>query len=78
MMELELASGVLKVVKPYKGSAFMAAPRRAVSCVHVCVPTGESKASEHTVVFEYWAEGAKYRFRVLTCHRNPIRTTTSP
>jgi len=51
--EEELRRSILKVVSPYEGSAFMVGPDLALSCVHVCVPDGESPTDPHKVELEY-------------------------
>ena len=51
--EEELCKSILKILRPYQGSAFMVGPDLAVSCVHVCVPEGTSPLDPHDVVLEY-------------------------
>ncbi|MEK7754902.1 MAG: serine protease [Acidobacteriota bacterium] len=54
---MEIARSVLKVVEPYEGSAFMAAPDMVASCWHVCVAEGADPEAAHPVVFWYYPTG---------------------
>jgi Trypsin-like peptidase domain len=58
MTEEDLRRSVLKVVSPYEGSAFVAAPGFAVSCIHVCVRDRARKDTSQPVEFEYLPDGA--------------------
>jgi hypothetical protein len=58
MTEDELSKSVLKVLSPYEGTAFVAAPKVAVSCVHVCVEDGKNPMDRHEVQFEYLPSGS--------------------
>jgi len=53
--EKDLRCSILKVVKPYEGTAFVAAPNLALSCVHVCVEDGASSEEEQPVELAYRA-----------------------
>jgi hypothetical protein len=55
--EEEIKRSILKVVSPYEGSAFMAGPQLAVSCIHVCVPDGASVAERQEVKLKYQPYG---------------------